>query len=290
VARAALVLPVLLAAAGLARQALAVQVEAPPALHGAAARVRAIDRRELAGALARAGLEIPPRVHFTLVPEDDSRASSTPRWIVGRAFGTEQVEIFPQRVSSYPYGSLDAVVRHEIVHLALTLRAGGRALPRWFHEGVATTVEGGWGFSEQVRLLAAALDRPTVTDVDRLFVSDSAPATAQAYVLAAALVNDLRERHGRDVPGRIAGHVANGLDFGAAFRRETGETVNEATTRAWTGYRRVSRWIPAATSSAALWLFILALSLVAFLAQLRRRLRQRRRWEEEGNDEFSNDE
>ena len=180
-------------------------------------------------------------------------------------------------------------MRHVIVHLALNNRAGGRALPRWFHEGVATAVEGGWGVGEQLRLLAAALDRPTVTDVDRLFVSESAPVTAQAYLLAAALVNDIRERHGADIPGRIAAQVAAGAPFDAAFRREAGETVDEATARAWTGYRRVATWLPAATGSSALWLFILGLAVVAFAAQMRRRARQRRRWKEEDEQEGDRD-
>ena len=262
------------------------RVDAPPALEAAARRVRDIDRRELAGALAGAGLEIPPRVHVTLIAEDEPRARSTPRWIVGRAFGVDRVEIFPQRVASYPYDSLDAVVRHEIVHLALARRAGGSPLPRWFHEGVATTVEGGWGVREQLRLLLAALDRPTITDVDRLFASESSPETTQAYLLAAALVNDVRDRHGPAVPGRIARRVASGGGFETAFRRETGETVDQAAARAWIGYRRISRWMPTITSPAAVWTFILALSFVAFLAQMRRRVRQRRKWAEEENDEW----
>ena len=278
-----------LCAAGAAAQTLDLRVDAPPALEAVARRVRGIDPGELARALAGAGLQMPPRVEVTLLLEADPRASNTPRWVVGRAFGTERIEIFPQRVTTYPYDSLDAVVRHEIVHLALTRRAGGSMLPRWFHVGVATTVEGGWGTGEQLRLLVGALERPTITDVDRLFVSDSAPATAQAYLLAAALVNDIRERHGADVPGRIADRVADGTGFQAAFRLVTGETVEDATARAWTGYRRVSRWIPALTSAGALWTFILALSGVAFVAQLRRRLRQRRQWAEE-DDQMMNDE
>jgi hypothetical protein len=268
------------------RQTLDLRVEAPATLEAAAQRVTDLDRGELAAALASAGLEIPPRVHITLVPDDDPRARNTPRWIVGRAFGTDQVEIFAQRVSTYPYDSIETVVRHEIVHLALARRAGDSRLPRWFHEGVATTVEGGWGVPDQLRLLVAALDRPTITDVDRLFASDTSPGTAQAYLLAAALVNDIRERHGKTVPGRIAQHVASGVAFESAFHRETSETVDEATARAWIGYRRVSRWIPTVTSPTALWTFILALSFLAFAAQMRRRLRQRRHWADEDHDEY----
>ena len=110
-------------------QPLELTIEAPPTLDATAGRVREIDQAQLAAALALAGLEVPARVHITLIPPNDPRARQTPEWIVGRAFGAEQIEIFPDRVSSYPYDSLESVVRHEMVHLALAARAGGRPLP-----------------------------------------------------------------------------------------------------------------------------------------------------------------
>ena len=64
-----------------------------------------------------------------------------PDWIAGLAFGDR--DIFPVRVLSYPYDSIESVVRHEVVHLALNARAGRGELPRWFHEGVATSVDAG---------------------------------------------------------------------------------------------------------------------------------------------------
>lgn len=275
----ALVLTALCRAA--AGQRLDLTVEAPLDLEPTAQRVRAIDREQLAAALARAGLEVPPRVRVALIADNDPRARRAPPWVVGRAFGTEAVEIFPQRVTSYPYGSLESVVQHEIVHLALTRDAGGLRVPRWFHEGVATTVEAGWGVTDQLRLLVAALDRPTISDVDRLFASEASPETRRAYLLAAALVNDIRQRHGPAIPGAIAQDVARGVSFDDAFLRQTGETVDQAAARAWAGYRRVSRWIPTVTSPSAVWSFILALSFVAFVAQVRRRLQRRRQWEAE---------
>jgi hypothetical protein len=50
------------------------------------------------------------------------------------------------------------------------------------------------------------------------------PETATSYLLAAALVSDLRQRHGAAVPGAIVDRVARGADFAEAFALETGET------------------------------------------------------------------
>jgi hypothetical protein len=260
---------------------LPLTIDAPPALATAAARLRAINAQELADTLATAGLEIPLQINVTLIPEDDARARETPRWIVGQAFGAREVVIFPARTHQYPYDSLESVMRHEVVHLALNARAGGRMLPRWFHEGVATSVEAGWGVTDQLRLLVASVRDPAIADVSRLFRSTAQRDTTLAYLLATILVDDLRERHGSTVPGRIAEHVAHGVPFPRAFAIEAGETPDAAATRAWRAYRRWINWLPSVTSGTALWTVILMLAAFAFAMRRVRRVQQRRAWDEE---------
>jgi hypothetical protein len=248
---------VLLAAAALA---LTLNIDAPSSLASAAERVRAIDQQTLEGAVRAAGLEPPAVADVVLVPETDPAAQRAPEWMIGFAHGTRLIVIFPQRVTRYPYDSLESVVRHEVVHLALTARAGGRTLPRWFHEGVATSVEAGWGVTDQVRLILAAVMGPTADDVNELFRSDA--QSELGYLLSTALVDNLRERHG-------------------AVRRETGEAPDTAAATAWRSYRAWNRWVPALASASAIWSFILVLAVFAFIARRRRRLRLRQRWSEE---------
>lgn len=254
-------------------------------------RILAMDRAAMAAALARAGLSAPPNVHITLVAEDDPRAVAAPRWVVAQAFGTEAVVIFPARINSYPYDSLEAVVLHEIAHLALNARAGGRPLPRWFHEGVAVSVESGWGAASQMRLLIAAWREPGIDDVSRLFRSGSQPDTETAYLLAAALIEDVRDRYGAAIPGAIAARVASGASFDAAFAAETGVSVERAAADAWATYRTWQRWLPVVAGPNSLWGWILVLAFVAFVARLRKRRAQRKRWEaEEGAEDAENTE
>jgi hypothetical protein len=255
-------------------------IDAPASLDRLAERLRSMDPAALARALAAAGLDLPPRVHVTLMTEEDARAAAAPRWIVARAFGVDTIVIFPGRISSYPYDSLESVFLHELAHLALNARAGGRPLPRWFHEGVAVSVESGWGIGSQARLLIAAARGPAIDDVSRLFRSESQPDTTTGYLLAAALVEDLRARHGLDVPGRIAAQVARVAAFDEAFRRETGEGVDAAAARAWRTYRGL-RWLPVVTGAAGMWGWILLLAFLAFAVRLRRRRERRRRWDDE---------
>jgi hypothetical protein len=133
----------LVSASGLVPQRgeLALTVTTPASLAPAADRVRRVDRQQLAEALARAGLTIPPRIHITLIEEEDPRARATPTWIVGLASGRRDIVIFPERIGAYPYDSLKSVVWHEVVHLALSAQASDQPLPRWFHEGVAMSIE-----------------------------------------------------------------------------------------------------------------------------------------------------
>lgn len=179
------------------------------------------------------------------------------------------------------YDSLEAVVWHEVVHLALVAQAGDQALPRWFHEGVAMSVEKGWGITSQVQLLLAAGGSAGLADLERLFQSETQPETATAYLLAAALVSALRERHGAAVPGAIVDRVARGAGFAEAFALETGDTPDEAAARAWDIYRRWTSWIPVVTSTFSLWIGILTLAVAAFLAARRKRWRRRRLWDQE---------
>jgi hypothetical protein len=273
-------------ASGIARQGgeLDLTVEAPASLAATADRLRRMEREPLAVALARAGLALPPRIRVTLIAEDDARARAVPPWIVGLASGQRDVVIFPGRIGQYPYDSLESVVWHEVVHLALTVQAGGRPLPRWFHEGVAMSVERGWGVTSQARLLLAAESSASLADLERLFNAGAEPESAGAYLLATALVSDLQRRHGAAVPGAIVDRVAGGADFAEAFVLETGETPDEAASRAWEVYRRWTGWIPTITSAFAVWLGIMVLAAMAYLVSRGRRLRRRRQWDEEERD------
>lgn len=255
-------------------------MSAPASLDGAAARVRAIDRASLEASVTRAGLTLPPTIDLQLIAEDDTRARQTASWVAGRAFGDRLIWIFPQRVTSYPYDSIESVVRHEVVHLALSWSVGSLPLPRWFHEGVAVSVDAGWGMGASMRLLLTAADRSGIADLERLFESERRADTTEAYLLAAALVDDLRQRHGAGFPGAIVRRVAAGATFEQAFAAETGETEDQAASRAWQGYRRWSRWLPVVTDPSAVWIAILLLSFLAFFARIIQRVRQRRAWAE----------
>ena len=253
----------------------------PSSSSPAASRIGAIDLGRLGADLERAGLTLPPRIVVTLIEDADPRARAVPDWIAGLALEPDGIVIFPGRILSYPYDSIESVFRHEVAHLALSARAGGRAMPRWFHEGLAMSVDAGWGVAGQLRLLLEMTGSPGTADLARLFDSDTQAASAVAYGLSAALVADIQHRHGRGTPGAIAARMADGVPFARAFQLETGETPDEAASRAWAGYRQWTVWVSMVSSDAAIWGLILAIALVAFIVTSRRRARRRQQWDDE---------
>ena len=261
--------------------AASLTVDAPPALQATAERIRGVDLQQLGDALTRAGLALPPAIHITLVADADPQAKTVPGWIVGLAAGDRHIVIFPDRVVSYPYDSLESVVRHEITHLALNARAGGQPLPRWFHEGVATSVDAGFDLGAQVRLAAAMIGEPGPARLGRLFAAGGESEAREAYLLATVLVEDLRRRHGATVPGAIAARLSATTSFEQAFIAETAHTPDAAAAQAWASYRRWTSWIPAVTSASATWALILILAFAAYAAQVRRRWRRRREWDDD---------
>lgn len=245
-----------------------------------ASRFTAIDLTSLGAELADSGLEMPVRLNVALISNADERARNVPPWIVGLALEPTEVVIFYERVLPYPYDSLESVFRHEVTHLALSARADQRPLPRWFHEGVAMSVDRGWDTGGRLRLLIEMAGSPATADLARLFASESQPDTAQAYGLSAALVADMERRHGKTAPARIAGRVAAGLPFPAAFEQEIGETPDQAAARAWRAYRRWTIWVAAISGDSAIWAIIVALAVAGSIVQMRRRSRRRAQWDE----------
>ena len=244
----------LASASGFARQrgALDLTVEAPASLAPASDRVRRIDRAQLARALARVGLNIPPQIHVTLIAEDDLRARATPVWTVGLASGHRDIAIFPAyRLLPVRLAGVGRLARsrascdhrpgRQPATAALVSRrrsdVGGERLGR--HESGAVPARG----RRQWRSRGC---RASVQCRD-------ATRSASAYLLAAALVSDLQHRHGVAVPGAILERVAHGAGFAEAFVLETGETPEETAARAWQISRRWTSWLPAATSAFSLW-------------------------------------
>jgi hypothetical protein len=281
---ASLVCIVLAAAGVIARPAPDLVVEAPPSLDAVADEVREIGRGDFSGALHITGLMgFTAPIRVVLAPEESPVARQTPAWISGFADGgSRTIVLFPQRVSRYPDDSLRTLVHHEVTHVLVTEAAGGRPVPRWFNEGVATVAAREWGIEDRARYAAAVVGRGprTTAALDEGFAEGGRRAI-RSYALSGAFVRWLRVEFGEAVPARILELLRRDMSFEEAFVRATGETL------AWAEYRFFVRealwhtWVPFLTSSGVLWAAITALALIAIRRRRAKSAAMRDRWQAE---------
>jgi hypothetical protein len=255
---------------------------APPELEAAAAGLGRLDTSTLVTVMRLLGMtEAGPPIRVMVAPEDAPVARSTPSWVAGFADGKAgHIVIFPSRTPSYPYDSQETLLNHEVTHVLVSRAAPYAEIPRWFHEGLAMALEGGWSVRDRSQVAMAIVSgRRSLAAVEADF-QGSATQAARAYGVAGAFMRDLIGRHGPQFPARVIAALNAGARFEDAFSVATFTSLNEAERLFW----QDSWWyrvVPVLTSSIVLWMLIVLLAMSA----RRRRAEQRRflheRWREE---------
>ena len=117
-----------------------------------------MDPARLAPAVGLVGLRDPgPPIRVILAPEgSEGLARPVPGWVAGYAVSEAGVVVLlPGRLPAVPDSSLEDLLGHEVAHVLVSRAAGGRPVPRWFHEGMAMIAGGWWGLEERSRLTLA---------------------------------------------------------------------------------------------------------------------------------------
>jgi hypothetical protein len=256
-------------------------VQAPPELAALGRTVQDFDPRLLEPAIRLTGASDLSPIQVLLAPEGSPEAQSAPLWVSGYAIGPAgAIVLFPARTKTYPDSDLDALVQHEVTHVLIDRAAGGRPVPRWFHEGLAMAAGRGRGLEDRSRTALAILidGRTTLSDLDSRFAGGQSDVQ-EAYALAGDFVADLLLRRGADTAPEILAGIAQGESFDAAFQAAAGDTLANVEASYWRRRTFWNRWVPFLTSGAALWLGITALALVAFKRRRVRDQELRRAWE-----------
>ena len=259
-------------------------IDAPPELAAARARIEAFDTSRLRGVMQLLRIDDPgPDIRVVLASESSDWARQVPRSTAGFAVSEDNlVVLFPSRSPTYPQDSLEDVLHHEVAHVLIARAAGGRPVPRWFHEGLAMAAERTWGLEDEARQLQElTFAAPTDLDeVNALFDRDEGART-RAYTLAGAFVRDLMRQHGSSAPGEVLARMAAGDGFDGAFVRVIGHSVADEEAAFWNRHRFWTRWGPFLATTTALWMGVTVLALVAFARRKQKTAALRRRWEEE---------
>jgi len=112
---------------------------------------------------------------------------------------------------------LDRVLSHELVH-AVVARLGGRTVPAWLNEGLATVLEPA-GSQDLEAALAHTGVRPALSELHRSFGGLSTRDVEVAYASAARAVRRLIERRGVTALVALLEDLGRGAPFPRAFHR-----------------------------------------------------------------------
>lgn len=205
--------------------------------------------------------------------------ASAPPWAAGFMIPAQRVGAVRVALASrYPYGTIEAVFAHEVVHL-LVHDAAGERVPRWFNEGVATRAGRQWSLEDAfvyaTSLLTASL--PPLDGIDAAF-RGSESNVRLAYAASSSFVAWAERHYGERMVPEVL-NASRTRAFEDAWRWVTGTSL-EVAESAW---RRESllryRWLPALlTASGAVWAL---LGLLAMIGGMRKRAlarAQRARW------------
>ena len=266
---------------------LSLIIEAPESLQPVAKRLQEVDPRTFLQTMDLVGLTRPgPPIRVILAPEDSSLARQAPRWASGYALShISTVVLLPERVTNYPYESIEEVLSHEIAHILIHRAAGERPLPRWLDEGLAMVAAREWNMEDRARLVWAMVagTRISLDQLNALFSKDGSSA-GRAYALAHAFTLDILEHTQPDFPKHILALVAQGAPFHEAFAQAAMMPLGRAEGHFWRRQTLWDRWIPVATSSAVLWFLITVLVFYAFKKQRSHTAAIKKQWEEEERD------
>ena len=220
----------------------------------------------------------PTREHL-----DSIARGRTPDWVGGIAIPSERLIALPTYLRASAIGDEIVTLRHELAHIALNDYFDS-PIPRWFDEGYATWVSGGWdaGSGWEIRL---ALMRGTAPPLDSLSLSwPRGEARARlAYLLSASAVSYLAESRG--LPAFEAfierWRVEGSMD---AAMRSVYQLPPTQFEREWRGMvRRRYGWILAFSQVTIFWLGV---TLLVLLLGSARRKRNRERLEELRREEY----
>lgn len=268
-----------------AEAAVRLEVEAPPELEAFAALAARVDPASFQPTLDLLGLEsagAPIRV--LLAAEGSEQARDVPPWISGYAFGAAGlVVLLPERTPRYPVGGFEELLRHEVAHVLVARAAAGRSVPRWLDEGIATFAGRAWGLTDDGLFTFELLTNSAtpLAELPALF-SGEASDVRRAYAISAAFTRDLIARRGAPFVARALAEVGRGTPFSDAFRlAAAGRSLGDEEVDFWRRQRSGERWLPAVTSTVAVWMGITLLAIRAARSRRRKNAEKLARWAEE---------
>ena len=146
-----------------------------------------------------------------------------PAWSGGSYDGQSRI---PTKGALENPGQLEHILVHEYVH-ALVAQLGGRRVPHWVNEGLATALEPG-GLDRSRSVLSSVRSRPSLKDLHGGFRGFTGDNVGIAYATSAVAVNRMMYlRGGASGVVILLQDLGQGVPFETAFHRRMGVWYDE---------------------------------------------------------------
>jgi len=184
---------------------------------------------------------------------------------------------------SWERPDMDSLYRHELSHLALARAVGGREVPRWFAEGLASYQAGEYSIGRIRTLWSASLSGEVVPFAELSARFPSRPHEVNvAYAQSADVVSLMRD--GDADAERFRGLIAElraGRTFDEAFSEAYGIGLPSFERRWRTRLKERFQAFPLLFTGGSIWVLISMLLVVAYVRRRRRDRRVLARWASE---------
>ena len=203
-----------------------------------------------------------------------------PEWGGGGALGRDTIVIPADRPSAFYRSDVERIILHEMVHCAIARAWGILHVPRWFHEGMAMSLSGEVDFNEQVTLSRAIMVRALVPLDSMEYLNRFSLWRARiAYSQCHFAVEFLLATYGYDLIPELLRASRASRRFDTACLNVFGLSVKELEALLHKEMTRRYRLVFLLTDYAFLWIGILLLAVVAFIATKLRNRKKRLRME-----------
>ncbi|MDW7682028.1 MAG: peptidase MA family metallohydrolase, partial [bacterium] len=233
-------------------------------------------------------IELTDSVYFFMAPTESDYlnhvGSSIPNWSSGVAFPDQRrIVLKSPRTSNQPNAPFKTAV-HELAHIMLHSNIDGRAIPRWFDEGIAVYFSGEKMYASGSLVSKAVISKSLIDlmEIDRVlkFHQDKARLAYQQSYLA---VRYLFEQYGAEQVKKLVQQLRQGNDLDQAMLNTIGMDMADFEYEWYHHIRHKYRWHFLMDFDYYLWIIILGLFILGFILIRRRNRKTIKRWEQEND-------
>jgi LPXTG-motif cell wall-anchored protein len=213
---------------------------------------------------------------------DTAAFGGIPDWGVGVAIPTKNYISILSPVGENFSQSFEEVLRHELAHIAVNKRAGGRLIPRFMDEGFAMMFAHQWTFGDDITISKAQLTGSlySLWEIDGVNMLNSAQAKI-AYAQSYLAVKYIIDTFGKQTFQRLLDGFKQGKSRDMVFQEVLG-TGFIGFDKLFADYIKSNyHWIMILTDPIILWIGLALLFILGFFLIRRRNKDIYKKWEEE---------